>query len=175
MRMSFVSGRSVIGPRLSVSVYGAIAKRLCSGLQSRLGRFDSGSRLQKKPRLVGAFCFFRPLTRAASRDSICRSAKKNDRCELYRIASPAIESSFRSGALPSSRCVEQCLAWLTSFLLGSASCSPVPFPFSRKHASSLRRRVWSGVGSYPAIFRACRLIRLGTDHALKDRFDSEGR
>jgi hypothetical protein len=26
--------------------YGAIAKRLCSGLQSRLGRFDSGSRLQ---------------------------------------------------------------------------------------------------------------------------------
>jgi hypothetical protein len=26
--------------------YGAIAKRLCRGLQSRLGRFDSGSRLQ---------------------------------------------------------------------------------------------------------------------------------
>src|SRR3954465_5693557 len=40
---------------------GAIAKRLCSGLQSRLGRFDSGSRLQdskrKSPDLVGAFCF----------------------------------------------------------------------------------------------------------------------
>lgn len=28
------------------SAFGAIAKRLCSGLQSRLGRFDSGSRLQ---------------------------------------------------------------------------------------------------------------------------------
>src|ERR1700753_4116745 len=42
------------------SAYGAIAKRLCSGLQSRLDRFDSGSRLQqlkKKPRLVGAFLF----------------------------------------------------------------------------------------------------------------------
>ena len=35
-----------------VPASGAIAKRLCSGLQSRLGRFDSGSRLQdskKKP------------------------------------------------------------------------------------------------------------------------------
>ncbi|SIT38277.1 hypothetical protein BN2476_170059 [Paraburkholderia piptadeniae] len=30
------------------SAYGAIAKRLCSGLQSRVGRFDSGSRLQQR-------------------------------------------------------------------------------------------------------------------------------
>jgi hypothetical protein len=40
------------------SAYGAIAKRLCSGLQSRLGRFDSGSRLQqlkKSPDLSGLF------------------------------------------------------------------------------------------------------------------------
>jgi hypothetical protein len=29
-------------------VYGAIAKRLCRGLQSRLDQFDSGSRLQTK-------------------------------------------------------------------------------------------------------------------------------
>jgi hypothetical protein len=33
-------------------VYGAIAERLCSGLQSRVDRFDSGSRLQISPDLV---------------------------------------------------------------------------------------------------------------------------
>lgn len=42
------------------SAFGAIAKRLCSGLQSRLGRFDSGSRLQTKPRFGGAFLFSAP-------------------------------------------------------------------------------------------------------------------
>ena len=31
-----------------VSNNGAIAKRLCTGLQIRVGRFDSGSRLQNK-------------------------------------------------------------------------------------------------------------------------------
>ena len=42
------------------SAFGAIAKRLCSGLQSRLGRFDSGSRLQhekKSPASAGLFFF----------------------------------------------------------------------------------------------------------------------
>jgi hypothetical protein len=32
--------------RIELRRDGAIAKRLCRGLQSRLGRFDSGSRLQ---------------------------------------------------------------------------------------------------------------------------------
>ena len=33
-----------------VKVNGAIAKRLCTGLQIRLAQFDSGSRLQIKSR-----------------------------------------------------------------------------------------------------------------------------
>jgi hypothetical protein len=33
-----------------VKVNGAIAKRLCTGLQIRLAQFDSGSRLQTKSR-----------------------------------------------------------------------------------------------------------------------------
>ena len=39
---------------------GAIAKRLCTGLQIRVGRFDSGSRLQirKSPRSKGCGDFF---------------------------------------------------------------------------------------------------------------------
>ena len=35
-----------------VSQHGAIAKRLCTGLQIRVGRFDSGSRLQIPARVV---------------------------------------------------------------------------------------------------------------------------
>lgn len=34
-----------------VKVHGAIAKRLCTGLQIRLAQFDSGSRLHMKQRL----------------------------------------------------------------------------------------------------------------------------
>ena len=39
--------------------HGAIAKRLCNGLQIRLARFDSGSRLQtcRSPGPAGAFVF----------------------------------------------------------------------------------------------------------------------
>jgi hypothetical protein len=43
-----------------VPASGAIAKRLCSGLQSRLGRFDSGSRLQRfkeKALIIQGFFF----------------------------------------------------------------------------------------------------------------------
>ena len=46
-----------------LSVYGAIAKRLCRGLQSRLDQFDSGSRLhifknkaKSEERRVGKEC-----------------------------------------------------------------------------------------------------------------------
>jgi hypothetical protein len=35
-----------------VKVNGAIAKRLCTGLQIRLAQFDSGSRLQIKAAIV---------------------------------------------------------------------------------------------------------------------------
>ena len=44
-----------------VKAYGSIAKRLCTGLQIRVGRFDSGSSLQySKPlmNLSGFFFFF---------------------------------------------------------------------------------------------------------------------
>ena len=57
LRSSLVKpAKKVIGKqRLTVLVnvsfpapnFGAIAKRLCNGLQIRLARFDSGSRLQK--------------------------------------------------------------------------------------------------------------------------------
>lgn len=40
------TGKAVAFPVLVSASNGAIAKRLCRGLQSRLGRFDSGSRLQ---------------------------------------------------------------------------------------------------------------------------------
>ena len=45
-----------------VKVNGAIAKRLCTGLQIRVGRFDSGPRLQTKkhPRFKTLGAFFMP-------------------------------------------------------------------------------------------------------------------
>ncbi len=43
-----------------VKVDGAIAKRLCTGLQIRLAQFDSGSRLhQIKATVSGQLLFFR--------------------------------------------------------------------------------------------------------------------
>jgi hypothetical protein len=47
-----------------VKVHGAIAKRLCTGLQIRLAQFDSGSRLQcnaRTPPRVRAFFLFAHL------------------------------------------------------------------------------------------------------------------
>jgi hypothetical protein len=53
--------------------YGAIAKRLCSGLQSRLGRFDSGSRLQdskEKALTCQGFFFVRGMRKSCRAPSI---------------------------------------------------------------------------------------------------------
>ena len=46
-----------------VKVHGAIAKRLCTGLQIRLAQFDSGSRLQIKAAIasIAAFCLVTQL------------------------------------------------------------------------------------------------------------------
>ena len=41
-----------------VKVNGAIAKRLCTGLQIRLAQFDSGSRLQIKAAIVFSVAAF---------------------------------------------------------------------------------------------------------------------
>ncbi|CAG9245684.1 hypothetical protein BCEP4_100060 [Burkholderia cepacia] len=54
------------------SAFGAIAKRLCSGLQSRLGRFDSGSRLQvrrEKALRNQGFFFFQPRFHPCKKDA----------------------------------------------------------------------------------------------------------
>ena len=46
-----------------VKVNGAIAKRLCTGLQIRLAQFDSGSRLHRtKATVSGQLLFFRLRT-----------------------------------------------------------------------------------------------------------------
>jgi hypothetical protein len=50
-----------------VKVHGAIAKRLCTGLQIRLAQFDSGSRLQNLAVTVHAVAaFFSPAHSAHS-------------------------------------------------------------------------------------------------------------
>ena len=57
--------------------HGAIAKRLCRGLQSRLGRFDSGSRLQfceVRQRLFGFLLNW--ITRVKIRTALRRTTSK---------------------------------------------------------------------------------------------------
>ena len=51
-----------------LSGFGAVAKRLCTGLQIRVGRFDSGPRLQIKQALSAEMpkCFFLVLAHVAT-------------------------------------------------------------------------------------------------------------
>ena len=58
--------------------YGAIAKRLCSGLQIRLAQFDSGSRLQSKSNDDVSLLFFRHVRGTRAR---LRGAFASSRCE----------------------------------------------------------------------------------------------
>ncbi len=59
-RSKFDQGSNTMLP-FFVKVNGAIAKRLCTGLQIRLAQFDSGSRLhQTKATVSGQLLFFRP-------------------------------------------------------------------------------------------------------------------
>ena len=47
-----------MAPSLLGSISGAVAKRLCTGLQIRVGRFDSGPRLQISPAAPSGAVFF---------------------------------------------------------------------------------------------------------------------
>ena len=49
---------AVVGWCFSCPEYGAVTKRLCTGLQIRLARFDSGPRLHLAPGLQSAEGFF---------------------------------------------------------------------------------------------------------------------
>jgi len=77
---------------------GGIAKRLCSGLQSRLDGFDSRSRLQiqrDSPRLRGLFFFVRP---AWAHSCGCKSRRKlTDRLiqqALLQVLQPILDPTF---------------------------------------------------------------------------------
>ncbi len=98
-----------------VQVNGAIAKRLCTGLQIRLAQFDSGSRLQISSFEInnlapqGAFC----LCFDTLRPSVVEGQKK----DKGRVPVPVIASS----RLRCLQCCASCSYWVVG-ILTSKSC-----------------------------------------------------